>query len=203
MLLFLHLACKPPPPAPEGLDAVTSYMVKEFYNEDERFAAGIQGFMNWFDTEGYLLVGEAAGDGNTDTFTLNDLKPGDVEHLPIEDYGQDLSRAKGVISLAEMNCSWKEAEGYLLRKDQDAVFAGDWESYERTYQSDRNTFEQATSDDDFPEISSPVSPFTNDFNSDDVAKTLVYPQSAAQAHFWVLIFQHMILFGLPSWNPHC
>ena len=33
---------------------------------------------------------------------------------------------------------------------------GDWESYERTYLSDRNTFEQATSDDDFQNIISCV-----------------------------------------------
>ena len=45
---------------------------------------------------------------DTDTFTLNDLKTDDVSHLPIDDYGQDLSRAKGVISLAEMNCSWQK-----------------------------------------------------------------------------------------------
>jgi hypothetical protein len=154
-------------------------MVKEFYNEDDRFAAGIQGFMNWFDTEGYLLVGESASDGNTDTFTLNDLEQSDVDHLPIEDYGQDLSRAKGVISLAEMDCTWKEAEAFLLRNDQDAVFAGDWETYDRTYLSDRSTFEQASSNDEYPEISEPLSPFVDDFNTEDVSANLMFTLNQA------------------------
>lgn len=166
MLIVLQylFACKAPPPAPEGLDAVTSYMVKEFYQEDAMFEAGIQGFMNWFNTEGYTLVGESAQDGNTDTFTLQDLAPEDIAHLPITDEGQDLSRAKGVISLAEMDCSWKKAEEYLLRHDQDAVFSGDWDSYEREYINDRATYEQATANEDFPPIDDPIDPFGADFD---------------------------------------
>ncbi len=180
MLLFLsYFACSPPPPAPEGLDAVTSYMVREFYNGDAEFEAGVQGFMNWFNTEGYLLVGESAGDGNTDTFTLNDLETDDVSHLPIEDYGQDLSRAKGVISLAEMNCTWKDAEAYLLRKDQDTVFDGDWETYERTYRSDRTRFEAATSADSFPEIPETVPAFDPDFDLDAVADNMMFTLNRA------------------------
>ena len=180
MLIWLsHLACSPPPPAPEGLDAVTSYMVREFYNADAEFEAGVQGFMNWFNTEGYLLVGEAAGDGNTDTFTLNDLKTDDVSALPIDDYGQDLSRAKGVISLAEMNCSWKEAEAYLLRKDQNTVFDGDWDAYDRTYLSDRGTFEDATANDEYPEIPESVAAFDEDFDLDSVAANMMFTLNRA------------------------
>jgi len=180
MLIWLsHLACSPPPPAPEGLDAVTSYMVREFYNADDEFAAGVQGFMNWFNTEGYLLVGEAAGDGNTDTFTLNDLEQEDVSSLPIDDYGQDLSRAKGVISLAEMNCSWKEAEAYLLRKDQNNVFDGDWDGYERTYLSDRGTFEEATANDVYPEIPDPIGAFDDGFDPDSVAANMMFTLNRA------------------------
>ena len=109
MFLVMLFACKPPPPAPEGLDAVTSYMVREFYSEDEMFEAGVQGFMNWYSTEGYELVGASAEGDNTETFTLNDLQVDDVAHLPLDDDGRDLSRAKGVISLAEMKCNWKVA----------------------------------------------------------------------------------------------
>ena len=180
MILWLtYFACSPPPPAPEGLDAVTSYMIREFYSEDAEFEAGIQGFMNWFNTEGYLLVGEAAGDGNTDTFTLNDLQTTDISHLPIEDYGQDLSRAKGVISLAEMNCSWKEAEAYLLRADQDKVFDGDWETYERTYLSDREDFERATTNGVFPDIDVPVPAFEADFDRNSVAGNMMFTLNKA------------------------
>ena len=167
MIIPILFACKPPPPAPEGLDEVTSYMVREFYSEDALFEAGLQGFMNWFTTEGYELVGEAAGDGNTDTFTLNDLSETDVQHLPLSDDGRDYSRAKGVISLAEMDCSWQKAEEYLLRPDQDAVFSGDWESYDRTYLNDRTTYSTATATEEFPPIDAPINPFASDFVASD------------------------------------
>ena len=39
-------ACEPPPPAPEGLDAASSFVIREFYNDDASFEAGLQGFMN-------------------------------------------------------------------------------------------------------------------------------------------------------------
>lgn len=173
MFFIALFACKPPPPAPEGLDAVTSYMVREFYSEDEMFEAGIQGFMNWYNTEGYELVGATAEGDNTETFTLNDLQPSDVSHLPLDDDGRDLSRAKGVISLAEMKCNWKVAEEYLLRKDQDMVFSGDWESYERTYINNRSVFSQATADEDFPPIDLPIDPFADGFVPSDFDKNIM------------------------------
>ena len=180
MILFLlTIACSPPPPAPKGLNAVTSYMVREFYSEDEKFAAGIQGFMNWFDSEGYLLVGESAEDGNTDTFTLSDLQDSDIEHLPPMTDEPDLSRAKGVISLAEMNCTWKDAEAYLLRSDQDTVFDGDWDTYERTYLSDRSIFEAATSSEDFPAIDDPVEPFDTDFDYNALSSNMMFTLNQA------------------------
>ena len=163
MFVVIVFACRPPPPAPEGLDAVTSYMVREFYSEDALFEAGIQGFMNWFNTEGYELVGESASDGNTDTFTLNDLSQSDVEHLPLDEDGRDYSRAKGVISLAEMACHWSVAEEYLLRKDQHVVFSGDWDSYDRTYLNDRSVYTQSSTTETFPPVSSPIAPFSDDF----------------------------------------
>jgi hypothetical protein len=167
MFFLLQFACKAPPPAPEGLDAVTSYMVREFYAEDEIFEAGIQGFMNWFNTDGYLLVGESASDSNTDTFSLNDLSEQDIAHLPLTEDSRDYSRAKGVISLANMDCSWKSAESYLLRNDQDIVFAGDWESYDRTYINDRSIFSAATETEEFPDITDPINPFSDDFIASD------------------------------------
>lgn len=173
MLLLLSFACKPPPPAPEGLDEVTSYMVREFYSDDAMFEAGIQGFMNWYNTEGYELVGVSADNDNTNTFTLNDLEQSDIDYLPLEDDGRDLTRAKGVISLAEMACSWKEAEGYLLRKDQDIVFSGDWEGYDREYLSNRPAFETATQNEEFLEISETLSPFEDSFDPEEWSESIM------------------------------
>ena len=173
MLILLSFACKPPPPAPEGLDEVTSYMVREFYSDDAMFEAGIQGFMNWYNTEGYELVGVQADNDNTNTFTLNDLQQDDINYLPLEEDGRDLTRAKGVISLAEMACSWKEAEAYLLRKDQDVVFSEDWEGYEREYLGDRPIFETATQNEEFLEISDSLSPFEDSFDPKEWSESIM------------------------------
>lgn len=176
MLLFLLFACKPPPPAPEGLNEVTSYMVREFYSDDATFEAGIQGFMNWYIEEGYEKVGMETSADNTDTFSLDDLQQADIDYLPLENDGRDLTRAKGVISLEEMACSWKESEAYLLRKDQDSVFSDDWENYERTYLGDRATFEKASENEEFANISETLDPFSESFDhaewSESVMMTL-------------------------------
>ena len=173
MLLTLLLACKPPPPAPEGLDEVTRYMVREFYANDANFAAGFQGFMNWFYDEGSDLVGQEANSNNTDTFTLNDLNAEDVAQLPLLEMERDLTRAKGVISLAEMACSWEDVEALLIQPDQDAIFSGDWDDYERTYLSDRDTFEAAGISGDFTAIDEALDPFSDSFDPDTWGKSLL------------------------------
>jgi hypothetical protein len=173
MLLTLLFACKPPPPAPDGLDEVTRYMVREFYADDASFAAGFQGFMNWFHDEGSDLVGQEANSNNTDTFTLNDLNAEDVAQLPLLEMERDLTRAKGVISLAEMACSWEDVEALLIRPDQDTIFSGDWENYERTYLSDRDTFEAAGSSGDFAAIDEALDPFSESFDPDTWGKSLL------------------------------
>ncbi len=149
--------CKPaPPPAPEGLDESARYMIREFYRDDAFFGAGVQGFMNWFNDEGYTLVGEAATAENTDSFTVNDLIQSDIEHLELSDLaatgGRDVTTAAGVVSLAEMDCTWKESEALLMRSDQDVLFDETWEDYERTYQTDRALFEGATQTEEFAEV---------------------------------------------------
>ena len=67
--LPLLVGCQPPPPAPEGLDASTSYLVTNFYADDATFQAGVQGFMNWFQEEGFELMDlENTADRNTRAF---------------------------------------------------------------------------------------------------------------------------------------
>ena len=124
MLLSLLFACKPPPPAPEGLDAVTSYMVREFYSEDELFEAGVQGFMNWFNTEGYTLVGEAAEEGNTDTFTLNDLSAEDLSHLPLDDDGREKADAGGYRGRGRGRGRRGRGRGGYDRNDENSGYRG-------------------------------------------------------------------------------
>ena len=183
-LLFLAIACKPPPEAPEGLDASTAFMMREFYNDDASFQAGVQGFMQWYEDEGYLLVGEAATTSNTDSFTVGELGAEDVAHLPLSEEillepstdtwgARDLTNSKGVVSLAMMDCTWEESEQYLLRPDQDAVFHDDWESYDRTFTTDRGAYEAASTSGEFEEVTEETDVFAADFDSTLVDSTVL------------------------------
>ncbi len=163
----LVAGCKAaPPPAPEGLDESARYMIREFYRDDAFFGAGIQGFMGWYADEGYLLVGEQATSENTDSFTVNDLLMSDIEHLALNELvgGRDVATAAGVVSLAEMDCSWKESEALLTRADQDTVFDGTWEGYSREYQTDRATFEAAEAAEDMADVAVDLERFTEGFD---------------------------------------
>lgn len=193
-ILALASACTPPPPAPEGLDESTAYVFRNFYEDNDRFQAGIQGFMNWFFEDGIDLVGQQATLDTTEAFTIGDLTPDDVAHLPLADEivvrqrggnrddelaPRDLSRAKGVVSLAEMDCTWQEAEALLVRPDQDNVFAGDWEGYEREYVTPRATFEDATAQERFDPITARLDPFSDGFNADNYARSLLMTNNMA------------------------
>lgn len=193
VLPLLLTGCKSPPPAPQGLDDASRYLVREFYADDATFQAGVDGLMQWFDDEGAELVGiDASTDGSADgtkpvdAFTVADLTASDVAALPIAtelDAGpdaegttttRDLSAAAGVVSVAEMDCVWTDAEALLVRPDQDAVFDGDWEGYERTYVTSRTTFEAATAAGAFTEVPDRLDPFAADFDTAAYAATLLF-----------------------------
>ncbi len=191
MLQFLVvglLACKSPPEAPEGLDESTRYLVQHFYDADDAFEVGVQGFVEWYDTEGAELVGKKADLDTVDAYTLGDLRQKDIAHLPLSDrillhmgddeWGpRDLSRAKGVVSLSEMDCRWTKAEKLLVRGDQHVVFSGDFEGYERTYMTPRAAFEQATKDLDFTAIKEDLDPWAADFDGAITERSLLLTEN--------------------------
>jgi hypothetical protein len=174
----LAVACKPaPPPAPEGLDESTSYMIREFYNDDAYFQAGVQGFMNWYFEEGYLLVGVSATEENNDSFTISDLSEDDIAGFPLQEVegGRDLRCAKGVVSLAEMSCTWQKSEEYLARTDQDTVFPDNWEGYARTYRTDRDAYEGATVSGEYEAIGEAIeNPFEDGFDGAAIDSTIMF-----------------------------
>ena len=184
-MLFLALvACKAPPEAPSGLDDSTTFVLRNFYADDATFQAGMQGFLDWYETDGVALLGEEANLDTVGAFTVGDLTAEDIAHLPVVDEilvdpddgtrePRDLSRAKGVISLAEMDCDWKTAEALLVRPDQDVVFNGDWDGYQREYVTSRQAFEDATANGDYTRIPDPLDPFVDSFDGADTESTLL------------------------------
>jgi hypothetical protein len=155
----LGVGCKRPPPAPEGLDESARYVLREFYADDLTVGAGLTGFMDWFDADGVELLDQNASLDNVGAFSLGDLSWEDVGHLPLDEDGRDPANASGVVSVAEIRCDWTETEALYARSDQDAVFEGDYDFYERTYESSRAEFEDATASLDFPDVSEPIDAF--------------------------------------------
>jgi len=127
-------------------------MIREFYKDDATIGAGLTGLLDWYDTEGFELLNQGAtADDEGEAFQLEDITPADIVSMPPFDDGRDLSLANGIVSISEMNCSWEESEGYLVRSDQDVVF-DDFDNYSRTFETSRSSFETATSSLTFPTI---------------------------------------------------
>ena len=146
--------------------------MREFYSDDRTFGVGLYGILEWLETDGYELIGTEATLENTDTFTIRELEDGDIAHLPLQDE-RDLSQAKGVVAVMEVPCSWQALEPFLVRADQDVVFADTWDSYTRTYRSERTAFDAARSSEEFPAIESTLSPFVDDFDPSPYAGSLL------------------------------
>lgn len=186
--IALLVGCKRPPEAPKGLDASTNYLMENFYADDLTFQAGMQGFLDWYAKEGDALVGEDATIDTVDAYTVGDLTPTSVAHLPIDDEilvdpsndtyeKRDLSQAKGIVSLAEMKCNWKTAEELLVRPDQHVVFSGDFEGYERTYLGSRKDFEGARDSLEFEPVNDPLDAFSADFDQGAFSSTLLMTEN--------------------------
>jgi hypothetical protein len=172
------IACRPaPPPAPEGLDASSAYMIKNFYADDLTFTAGLTGFINWYEDEGYELIDlEATVDNVSESFSVGRLTDDDLSQLPLV-HGRDVSLAAGVVSLADMNCPVPESEDYLLRVDQEVVFPDDWETYERSFTNSRADFQAATISGEFVAVDEELGVFESGFDGDPWSSTLLLTEN--------------------------
>lgn len=173
LLLFAAplFACQPPPPAPEGLDASSAHMVREFYSDDALFQAGLQGFMQWFEEEGRELMGVDNTAENVNEFQLQPLTDAEVAYMPLN-HGRDIGIAAGVVSLAVMNCPIAESEELLLRRDQDVIF-DDWEGYEREFLTPRAEYVAGWTDgfDAIPDVDAPYDGFDGSAYSSALLQT--------------------------------
>ncbi|GEM_PF-859569 len=179
--VVLFTGCEPLPVAPEGLDEASSFVFREFFSDDATFEVGIQGFMDWFvNGGGQELTGLAPGgeeEEPVDSFVVADLDPEDVVNYPYNGE-RTLGDALGVVSVAEMDCTWRTAETFLVRPDQDVVFAEAWEGYDRTYTSSRERFEGGH-DAGYAALQDTVDPFDEGFDAEPYESTLLFTQNQA------------------------
>ncbi len=172
-LLPMLAGCRPPPPAPEGLQNSLTYLFQEFYSDDATIGAGLTGFMDWFDADGDELLGERADMENVGEFTLDYLSEEDVAYLPIQG-SYNLEYAPGTVALSELTCSWDKAEAYLVRTDQDEVF-GAFDTYARSFVSSRSAYENATDEEEFAEVDETLTkPYSDSLDLGDLDSTFLF-----------------------------
>lgn len=192
---LLALGCKPPPPAPEGLQNSLTYLLREFYSDDEFVGAGLTGFMDWFDADGDSLLGESADMENVGEFSLEPLTDEDVAVLPIEGT-IDLTLAPGVVALSELSCDWKEVEAYLVRTDQHLVF-GEFETYDRSFVSSREDYEGATGAMAFADVNEPLlDPYAEDFELGELSSSLLFTDNQVSSKELNITLAFQLLLNL-------
>jgi hypothetical protein len=143
MIALLALGgCRHLTEAPSGLEDSLRFLYREFYSDDDTVAAGLTGLLDWIDQDGAEMLGERADLENVGAFELGPLDRSDLVRTPVEE-DPDPSGAPGVVSVASMACRWERAEGLLVRGDQDVVFEGTWDLYDRAYGTSREVYEAA------------------------------------------------------------
>lgn len=146
-VLLLFGGCTRPPAVPEGLGQSLRHLIGGFYGPDEEVSAGLTGLLQWYEEEGYGLLGTSADIDNIGAFELGELTHDDVSALAPRTVA-DPRDATGVIAVAELPCQWQDADRMLVRPDQDDVFT-DFDFYDRTYVNSRAAYDGARQDDQF------------------------------------------------------
>lgn len=134
--MHLLAACAEPEPAPRDLDELAHAMFADYTAVDgEALAADVVELRE-------AVVDEAALplDG-----TLSDLGAAEVEPTGISrDY--DWSLAQGLYTLGWIDCSFDELERIYSSTEQDLLYEGNYESYERSYTSDFDAYADRQTD---------------------------------------------------------
>lgn len=147
-LLVALAGCAKPPEPPAGLDDSARWLVREATADDLTVAAGLAGLLAWLDSDGAALQDADADDPTA--FTLADLTLADLAAYPLDadvetrsdgdTAPRDPSGAAGVVVIAPVDCALIDAERLLLRPDQDAVYPGDFTTYDRRFAVNSATF---------------------------------------------------------------
>jgi hypothetical protein len=157
-IVFFCVGCHRPPETPEGLDQSLRYLFQNLYGTDEEVAAGLDGLLAWYDTEGHELLDTSANIENIGAFELEPLVALDVSNFTPRPDGNP-GDASGVVAVAELPCTWAETEDMLVRPDQDIVFE-DFDFYDRTYVSSRASYDDAREQDLFEAVNTPIDDLT-------------------------------------------
>ena len=133
--LLLSLGCRPPlPDAPTELDALIHHFFDELDGDDAPLVgAGAENLDAWFDATDQVEDGWASG-------AVSDLSEAQIDDLEMMTWEPDPSLAVGVYIATVVDCSLDQVVELTLEPDQLAMFPGNYDAYERTFDSDPDCF---------------------------------------------------------------
>jgi hypothetical protein len=139
IILVSSIGCKPPPPAPTDLEELCSYIfthardgLDESDNsaeDTEQLAEGLENLKDWLDQD---LAATLEG------YSVDSLSTDMVEEFDESGRGADHLLGAAVATESEF-CMERHVEA-LVTDDQSAIFADNYNVFERTYTSDPECF---------------------------------------------------------------
>jgi hypothetical protein len=139
-LAIVVLGCKPPDPAPTELDELGHFFLAQVHEQEhERIVEGAANLIAWYEASGLAGGGPVGG-------TLTDLVQAEVDVLDELDWSPDPEPCAGVYAVSELSCDLDAAAAISLEPNQLEVFEGNYESYDRSFDSDPDCYVDGTCD---------------------------------------------------------
>ncbi len=140
-LLLLAVGCRPPlPEAPTKMDDLIHFFHQNVDSPDPlHVGAGAENLDAWFDASPAVEDGWASG-------AVSDLSEDEVGLLAEMTWAPDPTLAVGVYIATVVDCSLDQMMEIYLEPDQLSLFPGNYDAYERFFDSDPDCFADGTCD---------------------------------------------------------
>ena len=133
--VLLDLGCRAAPEeAPTEVDDLVHFFFNEMdLDEAELVGSGGQNLSDWYDTSDDVVDGWADGQ-------LSDLTVAEIETLEELEWDPDPSMVVGVYVATELPCTMDQMMEITLEPDQLMYFPGNYDSYDREFDTDADCF---------------------------------------------------------------
>ena len=141
VLLPIAVGCRPPlPEAPTEMDDLIHFFFQKLDSPDKwTVGAAAENLDHWYDTSPEVEDGWASG-------SVSDLSEYEVGMLSYMTWSPDPSLAVGVYVVTVVDCSLDQMMEIYLEPDQLSLFPGNYDAYERFFDSDPDCFADETCD---------------------------------------------------------
>ncbi len=133
-LLILVFGCKMPDPAPTELDDLAHFFMAQTHEQDhDRIIEGADNLRAWFDAN-------TGADEITTGGYLTDLTLEEVDALDEMEWSPDPALCAGVFVVSRLSCALDEAAAISLEPNQLEVFEGNYQAYDREFDTDPDCY---------------------------------------------------------------